>query len=43
MNARAEDASSALACGMNGHIAKPINYKKLYDVLDKLVSSSNEF
>ncbi len=32
-NAFAEDVSAALACGMNGHIAKPIDYDKLFKVL----------
>ena len=36
-NAFSEDVSAALACGMNGHIAKPIDYKKLYTVLESLM------
>lgn len=34
-NAFSEDVSAALACGMNSHISKPIDYKKLYQALDK--------
>lgn len=34
-NAFSEDVAAALACGMNGHIAKPIDFKKLYEVLAK--------
>lgn len=34
-NAFAEDVSAALACGMNGHISKPIDYEKLYVALEK--------
>lgn len=36
-NAFSEDISDALACGMNDHIAKPIDYKKLFKVLRKLM------
>lgn len=34
-NAFAEDVTAALASGMNGHIAKPIDYDKLFQVLGK--------
>lgn len=34
-NAFAEDVADALANGMNAHIAKPINYDKLFDLLEK--------
>lgn len=34
-NAFAEDVAEALAMGMNAHIAKPINYDKLFDLLTK--------
>lgn len=33
-NAFSEDVSTALAAGMNGHIAKPIDIKELYRLLD---------
>lgn len=36
-NAFSEDVAAALACGMNGHIAKPIDYKKLYAVLERVM------
>ncbi len=34
-NAFAEDVAEALSKGMNAHIAKPVNYDKLFDVLMK--------
>ncbi len=34
-NAFAEDVNEALANGMNGHIAKPINYDKLFETLNE--------
>ncbi len=34
-NAFAEDVTEALANGMNAHIAKPINYDKLFELLKK--------
>ncbi|MFA6948276.1 MAG: response regulator [Eubacteriales bacterium] len=34
-NAFSEDVSAALSCGMNGHIAKPIDTDVLYGTLDK--------
>lgn len=34
-NAFAEDVNEALASGMNGHIAKPVNYDKLFEALNK--------
>ena len=37
-NAFAEDRERALAAGMNGHIAKPIDVKKLEQVLVKLLA-----
>ena len=40
-NAFSEDVSAALACGMNNHISKPIDYKKLYQALDKNISVEN--
>lgn len=36
-NAFTEDVTAALASGMNDHVAKPINYDKLYDLLTKYV------
>ena len=35
-NAFAEDVTNALNAGMNGHLAKPIETKVLYSVLDQL-------
>lgn len=37
-NAFEEDKQEALKSGMNGHIAKPINIKKLFDTLDQILS-----
>ncbi|MDD3220544.1 MAG: response regulator [Lachnospiraceae bacterium] len=34
-NAFAEDVKEAMANGMNAHIAKPVNYEKLFAILDK--------
>ena len=39
-NAFAEDRKRALAAGMNGHIAKPIDVKKLEQVLVKLLGET---
>lgn len=36
-NAFEEDKQMALECGMNGHIAKPINIEMLFSALDKLL------
>ncbi len=36
-NAFEEDKQEALKCGMNGHIAKPIDVKNLFDTLDKVL------
>lgn len=36
-NAFEEDKQMALECGMNGHIAKPINIEMLFAALDKLI------
>lgn len=41
-NAFAEDRERALAAGMNGHIAKPIDVKKLEQVLVKLLGETKE-
>ena len=38
-NAFAEDVAEALANGMNDHIAKPINYDKLFEVVKKYAES----
>lgn len=32
-----EDKQEALQCGMNGHLAKPIDVEKLFDMLDKIL------
>lgn len=36
-NAFEEDRQEALKCGMNGHIAKPIDVTKLFDTLDEIL------
>lgn len=37
-NAFEEDRKEALRCGMNGHIAKPIDVSKLFDAMDRLLA-----
>ncbi len=37
-NAFEEDRQNALQCGMNGHIAKPINIEKMIETLDKVLA-----
>ncbi len=37
-NAFEEDRQEALRCGMNGHIAKPIDMNNLFTILDKALS-----
>ena len=37
-NAFEEDKMMALKCGMNGHIAKPIDIEALFDTLDKVLN-----
>ena len=37
-NAFEEDKQAALRCGMNGHIAKPINIEKFLETLDRILS-----
>ena len=37
-NAFEEDKRLALECGMNGHIAKPIDVKELFDVMDHMLT-----
>ena len=36
-NAFEEDRKEALLCGMNGHIAKPIDIEKLMETLDQVL------
>ena len=36
-NAFEEDKQAALRCGMNSHIAKPINIPELFETLDKML------
>ena len=37
-NAFEEDKKEALKCGMNGHIAKPINAKYLFESLGRVLA-----
>ena len=37
-NAFEEDKKEALASGMNGHIAKPIDVNNLFETLDRVLS-----
>lgn len=37
-NAFEEDKQKAIDCGMNGYIAKPIDIKKMLDLLEKVIS-----
>ena len=37
-NAFAEDIAKALAAGMNDHVAKPIDYERLFGVLEKCLA-----
>ncbi len=37
-NAIEEDKQEALRSGMNGHIAKPIDVEKLFEVLGKILN-----
>ncbi|MCM1165265.1 MAG: response regulator [Lachnospiraceae bacterium] len=37
-NAFEEDKQQALDCGMNGHVAKPINIKQLFETLDMMLN-----
>ncbi|MDE6128029.1 MAG: response regulator, partial [Lachnospiraceae bacterium] len=37
-NAFEEDKREALACGMDGHIAKPIDINKLFESMDEILS-----
>lgn len=39
----AEDISSAIAAGMNGHIAKPIDADNLYDTLAKAINKRRSY
>lgn len=41
-NAFEEDKREALRCGMDGHIAKPINVDVLLDTLGKILSSTKQ-
>ena len=36
-NAFEEDKREAIACGMNGHIAKPIDINKLFESMDEIL------
>ena len=38
-NAFAEDVATALECGMNAHIAKPVDYEKLFSVLSEITEA----
>ena len=37
-NAFEEEKQEALRCGMNGHIAKPINLEKMFETLNQILS-----
>ena len=37
-NAFEEDKQEALDCGMNGHLAKPIDVEELFEALDNILS-----
>lgn len=39
-NAFGEDITKALAAGMNDHVSKPIDYKRLVDILDKNIRAA---
>ena len=41
-NAFAEDVAEALAKGMNAHISKPVNYDKLFQVLQKFTGDHKQ-
>lgn len=41
-NAFSEDVAASMACGMNGHISKPIDYTKLYKALMKAMNDSKK-
>lgn len=41
-NAFDEDISAAIASGMNDHISKPIDYDKLFAVLDRIMRKSED-
>ena len=41
-NAFNEDKEQALKCGMNDHIAKPLDMEKLFDVLRKYLGGSQQ-
>lgn len=36
-NAFDEDTKKSIECGMNGHLAKPIDVEKLYEILQKVI------
>ncbi len=38
-NAFEEDKQEALKCGMNGHIAKPIDVQNLFETLNKMLTN----
>ena len=40
-NAFEEDRREALQCGMNGHLAKPIDIKGLFEMLDTILSEES--
>ena len=37
-NAFEEDKQRAIQCGMNGHIAKPIDVEKLFETLEEILN-----
>lgn len=42
-NAFEEDKQEAIKCGMNGHLAKPINIESLFSTLDKVLNEEYMF
>ncbi|MDO5385589.1 MAG: response regulator, partial [Rikenellaceae bacterium] len=40
-NAFSEDVTAALSAGMNDHVAKPVSYDRLYQVLSRLTDTGD--
>lgn len=41
-NAFAEDVQASIEAGMNGHIAKPVDMKLLYNTISSLLKKRNK-